>query len=100
MALAKFNAPPLPMPGKEYSADQMRQLVRIIDIYHNQLDSMTPNIAESYTADFFFGAVVLTKLTTAQKLALPLVEGAVIYDSTLKKMCICNGTAWETVTSA
>ena len=100
MALAKFNAPTLPNPPAVYDAQYVRQLIRTLEIYHNQLDSSTPNYAESYTADFFFGVFVARNFTTAEKLALPLVKGAVIFDTTLGKLCVCNGLAWQTITSA
>jgi len=40
-------------------------------------------------------------LTTTQKNAIigPLT-GAVVFDDTLKKLCVYTGTAWQTVTSA
>ena len=41
------------------------------------------------------------RMTTAQKNAITSpAEGLQIYDSTLKKMCFFNGTAWQTITSA
>lgn len=39
--------------------------------------------------------------TTTQKNALTgVAEGTVIYDTTLNKLCMYTGAAWETVTSA
>lgn len=48
------------------------------------------------------GRLVLgTGFTTTQKNALTgVAEGSVIYDTTLNKLCLYNGSAWETVTSA
>lgn len=44
---------------------------------------------------------VLISYTTAQKNALPTpLAGRLIFDSTLAKMCVYTGAAWETVTSA
>lgn len=34
----------------------MRQFMRVLEIYFSQLDSNTPNFAESYTADYFYGS--------------------------------------------
>ena len=44
---------------------------------------------------------VLNSYTTTQKNALvtPLA-GTLIFDSTLAKMCVYTGSAWQTVTSA
>jgi len=58
MALDLFNAPPLPNPPKDWDAQYMRQVIRVIEIYFAQLDSRTPNNAEKYTADFFYGSGV------------------------------------------
>lgn len=57
MALEKFRASPLPIPGSEYDQQYMLQLIRVLGIYFSQLDSLTPNQAQSYRADEFFGGV-------------------------------------------
>lgn len=38
-------------------------------------------------------------VTTAQKEALPVSRGALVFDTTLGKLCVYNGSAWETITS-
>jgi hypothetical protein len=55
MALERFRAPLLPYPGPTYTASQQRALVRSLEVYFSQLDSQTPNFAQSYRADTFFG---------------------------------------------
>jgi hypothetical protein len=55
MALEKFRAPALPIPNAEYNQDQFVQIIRALRIYFNQLDSLTPNQADSYRAEDFFG---------------------------------------------
>ena len=55
MALTKFRAAPLPSPPPEYDPQHIRQLIRVLENYFSQLDSKTPNFAESYTADDFYG---------------------------------------------
>jgi hypothetical protein len=55
MALTKFKASPLPNPSTEYDAQYIRQVIRVLETYFSQLDSNTPNYAQSYTADFFYG---------------------------------------------
>lgn len=50
-----------------------------------------------------FQQVLHTPYTTTQKNALALGtagKGTVIFDSTLGKLCVWTGSAWETVTSA
>ena len=56
MALTKFRAAPLPNPPINYDPQYVRQLIRVLETYFSQLDSKTPNYAESYTADFFYGS--------------------------------------------
>ena len=55
MALVQFRAPALPLPKPAYDYGQMNEFVRALRLYFNQLDSLTPNQAESYTADSFNG---------------------------------------------
>ncbi len=55
MALTKFRASPLPNPTAHYEPQYIRQLIRVIENYFSQLDSNTPNYAQSYTADYFYG---------------------------------------------
>jgi hypothetical protein len=57
MALEKFRAAPLPKPPSQYSAEHLQQLIRVLEIYFNQLDSVTPNFAQSYRADNFYGGL-------------------------------------------
>ena len=53
MALEKFRAAPLPNPSKEYDPQYVRQLIRTIELYFSQLDSVTGNYAETYRANYF-----------------------------------------------
>lgn len=55
MALERFKAAPLPNPPSQYDPQYLRQLIRVIEIYFSQLDSFTPNQAQSYRADAFYG---------------------------------------------
>jgi hypothetical protein len=55
MALEKFKAAPLPNPPIQYDPQYVRQLVRVLELYFSQLDSLTPNQAQSYRADNFYG---------------------------------------------
>lgn len=55
MALEKFRAPPLPNAPSQYDPQYVRQLVRVLELYFSQLDSLTPNQAQSYRADHFYG---------------------------------------------
>ena len=55
MTLVGFRAPALPVPPSEYSPQQQAELVRTLRLYFNLIDSLTPQQAESYTADAFIG---------------------------------------------
>lgn len=55
MALKLFRAAPLPNPPAQYDPQYIRQMIRVIELYFSQLDSNTPNYAQSYTADDFYG---------------------------------------------
>jgi hypothetical protein len=37
--------------------------------------------------------------TTAQKNALTVTTGAVVFDTTLQKLCVYTATGWQTITS-
>jgi hypothetical protein len=56
MALVRFKHAPLPNPPPDYDPQYVRQLIRVLEIYFNQLDSMAPNQAQSYTAEDFYGS--------------------------------------------
>jgi hypothetical protein len=46
------------------------------------------------------GGVRFPNMTTTQKNALPNVAGNCVFDTTLGKLCINTGSAWQTITSA
>ena len=39
-------------------------------------------------------------VTTTQKYALTVTAGYIVFDSTLGKLCVYTGSAWQTITSA
>ena len=39
-------------------------------------------------------------VTTTQKNALIVTAGYIVFDSTLGKLCVYTGSAWQTITSA
>jgi hypothetical protein len=99
MALDRFRAAPLPNPPAQYDPQYIRQMIRVIEVYFSQLDSNTPNYAQKYTADTFNGIAATKQVTTSEKNALSPEAGWVVFDTTLDKLCVYNGSAWETVTS-
>jgi hypothetical protein len=48
MAMVFFRHSPLPRPRPEYSEEQMFQMIRVLELYFNQLDSQTPLQAEFF----------------------------------------------------
>ena len=107
MALDKFRAPPLPNPPAQYDAQYFRQVIRVIENYFSQLDSSAANNANQYTAVKFIGGTfngAFPSYTTTQKnaltTALVVAAGTVIFDTTLGKLCVYTGSAWQTITSA
>ena len=57
MALIGFRAPALPLPTREYDRRQQDLLINALRLYFNLLDSLTPQQAESYKADNFYGGL-------------------------------------------
>ena len=55
MAMVSFRASPLPNPKPEYDREYMLQLIRVIELYFNKLDSNAPLFNQSYKGDFFYG---------------------------------------------
>ena len=42
---------------------------------------------------------VVQNVTTTQKNALSAVSGQLVFDTTLGKLCVYTGSAWQTITS-
>ncbi len=102
MALKNFRSPRLPDAPREYDVAYMRDFIGVLELYFNKLDSPTPNIADSYTADEFIGGAFsgsAKSYTTAEKTALTADEGTIIYDTDLDKLCVKTAGGWQTVTS-
>ena len=48
--MEKFKSSPLPIPTLEYNQQYMMQLVKIMELYFNRLDSKTPIQADYFRA--------------------------------------------------
>ena len=55
MAFTGFRAPALPIPGGIYEQRQQAELIRALRLYFNILDSLTPQQAQSFSAEEFIG---------------------------------------------
>ena len=73
MAMERFQAPALPVPPVEYDQRYHTDLIRILRLYFNQLDSLTPNQANSYRADNFYGGNFTGSNITADSVTTDLI---------------------------
>lgn len=74
MAMDKFRVSPLPNPPTQWDPQYMRQVIRVLEIYFNQLDSNTPNHAQKYTADAFVGGSFSGTDITADSVSTTLLD--------------------------
>lgn len=93
--LIPSKAPNLPLAPITYDQQTFDRLTNILRLYFNQLDNFTQAQIQST-----LNGIVVPNFTTTQKDALVApVAGQVIFDTTLAKLCVYSGTAWQTVTS-
>ena len=76
MALTRFRAAPLPNPPAQYDSQYLRQVIRVLETYFSQLDSNTPNYAQSYTADRFIGGSFTGTNITATNASVITLDAA------------------------
>jgi hypothetical protein len=100
MALVRFKHTPLPNPPSDYDPQYVRQLIRVIEIFFGQLDSLTPNQAQSYTADAFIGGTItLGNYTNAEKLLLTPATGMMVFDTTLNQISVYYSGGWRVIST-
>jgi len=75
MALVGFRAPALPLPPNDYNRQQFDELVRALRVYFNLLDSLTPQQAQSYRADNFFGGAFVGDSIRATSITGGVISG-------------------------
>ena len=75
MALIGFRAPALPIPPADYNRQQFDELTRALRVYFNLLDSLTPQQAQSYKADNFFGGAFSGDLISAADIRGGVISG-------------------------
>ena len=75
MALIGFRAPALPIPPADYNRQQFDELTRALRVYFNLLDSLTPQQAQSYRADNFFGGAFSGDLISAVNINGGVIKG-------------------------
>lgn len=79
MAMERFQAPALPVPPVEYDQRYHTDLIRVLRLYFNQLDSLTPNQANSYRADNFYGGNFTGGDVTADAVTVDLLNAYQAY---------------------
>jgi hypothetical protein len=79
----------LPNPPNDYSYQWMNQYTRALEVQNQQLVAALQILQK----------MVVPNYTTASKTTLPNIAGQVVFDTTLGKLCVNNGSGWETVTS-
>jgi len=94
-AIRPPKAPNLSIAPETYSKQYADMLNNILRLYFNTID----NYAQAQTQSILNG-IVVPNFTTVQKVAIVApVAGQTIFDTTLAKLCVYSGTAWQTVTS-
>jgi len=89
------KAPNLITAPTDYNQQNQQQFLNMLRLYFNQLDNFTQTQIQST-----LNGIVVPNFTTTQKNSLVApVAGQVIFDTTLAKLCVYSGTAWQTVTS-
>lgn len=63
------------------------------------IGTTTPNAASIVDAQSTTKGVRFPNMTTTQKNAIANVAGNVVFDTTLGKLCVNTGSAWQTITS-
>jgi hypothetical protein len=63
------------------------------------IGTTSPNAASIVDAQSTTKGVRFPNMTTTQKAAIANVAGNVVFDTTLGKLCVNNGSAWQTITS-
>ena len=96
-------APPVPTPT---SVDDLAPRAELGTLAATNRDSLTADVsgilptANGGTGQSTPTGIQFTNLTTVQKNAISSpATGLVVFDTTLGKLCVYAGAAWETVTS-
>jgi hypothetical protein len=84
MAMKFFRASPLPTPPVEYSVEQLRQMVRVLELYFSQMDSQTPLSAEYFEGggEYLTNPNGLFYSTTTQTLTSPDTTTPIAFENT------------------
>jgi hypothetical protein len=92
MALIGFRAPALPLPREQYDRQQMDQLINALRLYFNQLDSLTPQQANSYRADEFIGGFFVGGVSSSVTATGTTQNAAVELTSSINNVTVVTAT--------
>ena len=79
----------LPNPPTVYDQRWANQYTRELETTINQLQNQIQQLLKA----------ILPNYTTTEKDSLDATTGQGVFDTTLGKSCVYNGTTWETITS-
>ena len=89
------KAPNLPIAQPVYSQQATDMYSNILRLYFNTIDNYIQGQVQGT-----LNGIVFPNFTTAQKTAIVgPVAGQTIFDTTLAKLCVYSGVAWQTITS-
>ena len=87
------------LPGVGINASTTNLVVAAIGVGVTQFDNGAVNLSNAGLSTNRF--MVPPKVTTSQRNSLvDLTSGAMIYNTSLNKLQVYNGSAWETITSS
>jgi hypothetical protein len=93
--LIPTKAPNLPIASAVYDSRAVDMYSNILRLYFNTIDNYIQGQVQGT-----LNGIVFPNFTTAQKVAIVApVAGQTIFDTTLAKLCVYSGTAWQTITS-
>jgi hypothetical protein len=93
--LIPTRVPNLPVAQPVYSQQATDMYSNILRLYFNTIDNYIQGQVQGT-----LNGIVFPNFTTAQKTAIVApVAGQTIFDTTLAKLCVYSGAAWETITS-
>jgi hypothetical protein len=93
--LITTKAPNLPTAPAVYDPHAQDIFNSVLRLYFNTIDNFIQNQVVATV-----NGTVFANVTTAQKNAIVAPKaGQVVFDTTLAKLCVYSGAAWQTITS-
>lgn len=97
---ARINCSTFDIFFSTYTGSSLTEKMRITSNGAMCMGTTTANASAILQADSTTKGFLPPRMTTTQKNAITTpAKGLIIFDDTLSKICVYNGSAWETVTS-